>query len=220
MAQFWLRLGSGGVSPGWVGSPWDARLRASFLACFSIRRSRSLASRASLANVVFRLPLEAIAAPPSSWEFHRRARAPGCHWSRSQSAPPDPTASRAPRRGPWARDPRRLEHAHVGCGRALWTLLGVVGHLCALRQRPKAVSGDRGLMDEQVLVAFIRRDEPVALLVAEPLHGSRCHFIPPRDLVRCETREVLEQQLRTRAQLCRARCPAEVRSLARQTASA
>ena len=51
-----------GVSLGGAGSCADARL-ASFLACFSCRRSRSLRSRLSFAIVVFLLPLEAMSGP-------------------------------------------------------------------------------------------------------------------------------------------------------------
>src|SRR5579884_306910 len=71
----------------------------------------------------------------------------------------------------------RLEHPYVRRGRALWTLLGVVGHLGSLVQRPEAVGHDRGLMDEQVLAAVIRRDEPVALVVTEPLDGPVGHCV-------------------------------------------
>jgi hypothetical protein len=48
------------VSLGGPESCADARFLASFLACFSCRRSRSLRSRLSFAIVVFLLPLEAM----------------------------------------------------------------------------------------------------------------------------------------------------------------
>src|SRR3954466_15920097 len=54
----------------------DARSLASFLACFSARRSRSLLSRFSFAIVVFLLPLEAIVRP-SQIEVMRLSRADG-----------------------------------------------------------------------------------------------------------------------------------------------
>src|SRR5437764_11922342 len=88
------------------------------------------------------------------------------------------------------------EHPHVGCGRALLALLGVVGHLCALGQRLEAVAGDRGLMDEQVLAAVIGRNEAVALLVAKPFDGSGCHVCLPGGCV-LRNAGVQEQQLRT-----------------------
>src|SRR6516165_3017601 len=72
-----------------------------------------------------------------------------------------------------------LEHAHVGGRRALRALLGVKRHLRTLSERLEAVAGDRGVMDEQILARVVRRDEPVALIVAEPLHSSGCHAFPP-----------------------------------------
>ncbi len=32
-------------------------------------------------------------------------------------------------------------------------------------------------MDEQVLARLVRRNEAEALVVAEPLHGSSCHYL-------------------------------------------
>jgi hypothetical protein len=51
-------------SLGWLGGRAAACFLASFLACFSARRSRSLLSRASFAIVVFFLPAEAMCARP------------------------------------------------------------------------------------------------------------------------------------------------------------
>ena len=51
-------------SLGWLGGCAAACFLASFLACFSTRRSRSLLSRASFAIVVFFLPVEAMSASP------------------------------------------------------------------------------------------------------------------------------------------------------------
>src|SRR5947209_6467896 len=59
------------------------------------------------------------------------------------------------------------------------------------------------MMDEEVLAGLIGRDEAVALVVAEPFHGSSCHT--SSWVVCCEAREVHEQQLRTRALICRAK---------------
>ena len=47
-------------SLGWLGGCAAACFLASFLACFSRRRSRSLLSRASFAIVVFFLPVDAM----------------------------------------------------------------------------------------------------------------------------------------------------------------
>src|ERR1700733_14006306 len=60
---------------------------------------------------------------------------------------------------------------------ALGALLGVVAHLRALGQRLEAVALDRTVMYEQILAGVIGRDEPEALLIAEPLHGSCCHAV-------------------------------------------
>jgi hypothetical protein len=51
-------------SLGWPGGCAAACFLASFLSCFSKRRSRSLLSRASFAIVVFFLPVEAMCASP------------------------------------------------------------------------------------------------------------------------------------------------------------
>src|SRR5690349_18182654 len=61
-------------------------------------------------------------------------------------------------------------------------------------------------MDEQVLAGLVGRDEPEALLVAEPLHGSVGHAAAS-----CagEARRCRSERLRTRALLLRrTECPA------------
>src|SRR3954447_13794616 len=70
---------------------------------------------------------------------------------------------------------RRSDGAHVGGVRALGALLDLVLDLRALRERLKAAAGDRGVMHEHVLALIVGRDEPVALVVAEPFHDSRGH---------------------------------------------
>src|SRR5213075_3292381 len=45
--------------------------------------------------------------------------------------------------------------------------------------RLEAVALDRAVVNEQVLARVIGRDEAIALVVAEPLHGSCCHVFPP-----------------------------------------
>src|SRR4051794_5894364 len=74
-----------------------------------------------------------------------------------------------------ARAQERLDGVDVGGAHALRALLGLVGDLRALGERPEAIRLDGGVVDEQVLAAVIRRDEPVALVVAEPLDGPGCH---------------------------------------------
>src|SRR5690349_11635353 len=68
-----------------------------------------------------------------------------------------------------------LDSADVDRLRALVALLGVVGDLCSLVQRAVALALDGAVMDEEVLALVIRRDEAVALLIAEPLDCSGCH---------------------------------------------
>src|SRR6185436_15680504 len=61
---------------------------------------------------------------------------------------------------------------------ALVALLLFVVDLRALGERAVAVAGDAAVVDEEVATAVIRRDEAEALVVAEPLHRSRCHCVP------------------------------------------
>src|SRR3954469_21105652 len=63
--------------------------------------------------------------------------------------------------------------------RPLRAVLGVVTDLGDLGERLEAAAGDAGVVHEQVLALIVGRNEPEALLVAEPLHGSSCHrFLP------------------------------------------
>src|SRR5919202_2533182 len=89
-----------------------------------------------------------------------------------------------------ARTNLRLERGDVDGLRALFTGLGIEGHLRALGQRLEAVGVDAGVVDEEVLTALVRGDEAEALVVVEPLHGSGCHVIPPR-LCALRTRRML-----------------------------
>ena len=59
---------------------------------------------------------------------------------------------------------------------ALVAGLGVVADLRALGERPISVAVDAGVMHEEVLGLVVGRDEPEALVVAEPLHGACRHF--------------------------------------------
>src|SRR5690349_10765895 len=54
-----------------------------------------------------------------------------------------------------------------------------LGDLLALGQALVARADNRAVMDEQILTALVGLDEPVALLVVEPLHSSGCHETPP-----------------------------------------
>src|SRR3954471_4050928 len=92
-----------------------------------------------------------------------------------------------------ATDLRALEGLYVRRVGALGPDLGVVADLRALGERLEAAAGDARVVHEQVLALVVGRDEPEALLVAEPLHGSGCHKSSSQEVVCCETREVLEQ---------------------------
>src|SRR5919109_245758 len=69
------------------------------------------------------------------------------------------------------------DRAHVRGLRSLGSLAELVLDLRSLAERTEAVAFDGGEMDERVLPAVIRGDEPESLLVAEPLHDSGCHLV-------------------------------------------
>src|SRR4029077_16349884 len=60
-------------------------------------------------------------------------------------------------------------------GRALVAFFGLVAHFGALSQGLEALAEDGAVMHEYVLRAVVGRDEPVALVVAEPLNSSSRH---------------------------------------------
>src|SRR5215470_5889198 len=64
----------------------------------------------------------------------------------------------------------------TGRGRALRALLGLVLDLRALFEGAIAIALDRAEVDEHVVRAVVGCDEPVALVVAEPLDGSGRHL--------------------------------------------
>src|SRR4051794_9495431 len=72
-----------------------------------------------------------------------------------------------------------LEDLYVRRVGALGPDLGVVADLGTLGQRLEAAARDAAVVDEQVLALIVGRDEPEALVVAEPLNGSGCHWFPP-----------------------------------------
>src|SRR5437870_12062304 len=90
----------------------------------------------------------------------------------------------------------RLERLYVRRVGALGPLLGVVADLRALGERLEAAAGDAAVVHEQVLALVVGRDEPEALLVAEPLHGSSCHRFPPGRLCAAKRGRCWWQQLR------------------------
>src|SRR3954468_19913666 len=66
-----------------------------------------------------------------------------------------------------------LRHVH-GLGTLVPSLL-VVRHLGVLLQRLEPGAVHTGVVDEKVTIALVRRDEPVALLVVEPLDRTSGH---------------------------------------------
>src|SRR3954471_13933831 len=128
-----------------------ACFRASFLACLRRRRSRTAFSRLSFAIVVFFLAFDAMRSCPF-------------------------VVGRVPPAGD-RRDLREkgLDRLNVRRVGALGPYLGVVADLRSLGERLEAAAGDRAVVHEQVLALIVGRDEPEALLVTEPLHGSGCH---------------------------------------------
>src|SRR6476469_51021 len=64
-------------------------------------------------------------------------------------------------------------------GGAFGPFLGLVADLGTLGQGLEALAEDRAVMDEDVLRAIVGCDEPVALVVAEPLDCSSGHALPP-----------------------------------------
>src|SRR5437763_1656174 len=71
-----------------------------------------------------------------------------------------------------------LQLCDVYCFRAFRSVLFLVGDLRSLSQRAVAVTGDPREMHEQVPRSIVGRDEAEALVVAEPLDGTRCHVLP------------------------------------------
>src|SRR3982751_5001467 len=70
---------------------------------------------------------------------------------------------------------RRSDDPNVDCLRALVAGLRLVLHARALGERAVAIGLDAGVVDEEVLAAFLGRDEAEALLAAEPLDGTLSH---------------------------------------------
>src|SRR5687767_14871483 len=87
---------------------------------------------------------------------------------RTRPAPPTSASGPRPIR-------RSLDRRDVDRSRALGTLLGLVRDTGTLGERAEAVARDAREMDEEVLAGLVGRDEPEALVVAEPLHGTGRH---------------------------------------------
>src|ERR687893_875723 len=70
------------------------------------------------------------------------------------------------------------DEANVHRLRSLVARLLLVLHLRVLSERLEALTVDAAVVDEQVTVPIVWRDEAVALLVVEPLDGSGRHVLP------------------------------------------
>src|SRR5438874_2811144 len=77
----------------------------------------------------------------------------------------------------------RDDDANGACLRALRTILNFVLHLRPFGEALVPLAADRAVVDEDVLAPVVLRDEAVALVVAEPLHGSGCHVYTSLDCV-------------------------------------
>src|ERR1051326_7707813 len=67
------------------------------------------------------------------------------------------------------------DRGHVRRFGALRALAGLELDLRAFGESLEAVARDLRMVDEQILAAVLRCDEPVPLRVTEPFHGSGCH---------------------------------------------
>src|SRR5690349_5148837 len=76
----------------------------------------------------------------------------------------------------------RLQGHDLGGSGALRTLLSVIADLRALGERPEAAALDGAVVDEEILALIVRGDEPEALVVVEPLDGSRSHWCSLRGM--------------------------------------
>src|SRR6186997_2742218 len=84
---------------------------------------------------------------------------------------------------------RLRDEGDVGRLRSLLTLAG----------RLEPVTGDAAVMHEEVLRPLGRGDEPVALRIVEPLHGSFCHGNTPPLLLSRTRKEGARRADRTRS---------------------
>src|SRR5512133_1980555 len=77
----------------------------------------------------------------------------------------------------------RDDDADGACLRALRAILNFVLHFRPFGEALVPLAADRAVVDEDVLATVVLRDEAVALVVAEPLHGSGCHIYTSLDCV-------------------------------------
>src|SRR4029079_6880562 len=79
--------------------------------------------------------------------------------------------------------PRFLHRAQVDCrDLAVATSLGLVSDLLSLTKRRETSTLNCRDVHENVVAAFIRLDEAIALLAVEPLHSAVCHQVSPKQL--------------------------------------
>src|ERR1700755_3163129 len=74
------------------------------------------------------------------------------------------------------RNTHALDQVDVRRLPAPFSLLSLVLDLRAFVERAIARPLDRAEVDEQILAAFVGRDEPIALVSVEPLDSSGCHI--------------------------------------------
>jgi hypothetical protein len=65
---------------------------------------------------------------------------------------------------------------HVRRLGALLALARLELDLVVLGEALEAFAGDVAVMNEEILPAVLRRDEPVTLRIVKPLNGSGCHY--------------------------------------------
>src|SRR5689334_25438407 len=87
---------------------------------------------------------------------------------------------RAPFRGPhlFSFESKKLDRLNVRGLSALGALHDLELNTLTFGQRPVTLLGNRGEVDEDIL-ATLALDEPIALLVREPLHGALSQLLPP-----------------------------------------
>jgi hypothetical protein len=77
---------------------------------------------------------------------------------------------------------------HVGCLEAFAPRRRRELDRLAILQRLESLSGDLGMMDEQVFPAIVRGNETKTLLLIKPLYHTSCHFVfsldPPDPIAR------------------------------------
>lgn len=93
--------------------------------------------------------------------------------------------------GPCLRETRDSQRPDVLCLQALGATGHVELHLLALLQSAEALSLNRSVVAEEILAPAVLRDEPKALRVVEPLHGTSCHYSSAFFLVRPQEEEPL-----------------------------